>query len=771
MPDVTRGAGNLPSELTSFVGRRRELAETRRLLASARLVTLTGASGVGKTRLALRAAADVRRAFPDGVWFVPLAELRDPALLAYTIATTLGLTDQAGAQVAGLAEFLEDQRVLLVLDNCEHVLDACAVLVAKLLSATSSVRVLATSRQLLRADGEQVLVVPPLPVPSAGEPAVEAVTLFAERAAAVVPGFTVDSSNRDTVVRICRRLDGIPLALELAAVRLRVLSLGQLLERLDDRFRLLTGGSRSAPGRQQTLEAAIAWSFDLCTGAEQAVWEAVSVFAGGFDLEAAEAVCAAAGIDAGEVLDLVAGMVDKSILARLDGTFGRSARYGMLETLREFGDVKLVASGREEAVRGAQVDYVVRLTRRYRDENFGPHQLEWVERMRREQPNVRVALEHCMSGGPEGACRAAEITGPLWDYWFAGGYVREGYRWLRASLARDAGCDLLVHARAVQGAAFAAIQIGDEEPARAMLAELRELAEALDDDGLRAGWAQCAGAGTFYLGDLVGGRQLLEQALAGFRRTGDLAQVCNTLILLAAVLFYLDEPAGLPVAEEALALCETHQADWSKAYALWAVAIHTWRHGDHRRASALLREAIGMRLTDRTQLALNLSALAWCAGAGGEHERAAGLLGAASAIWRLSGAAVSETRPHQQFEQECEARAREALGDDAYHAAFAATSGGGVDEAIAYALAEKPAGPRPARRSRESSPGGLTRREREIAELVADGLSNKQIAARLVIAQRTAETHVENILTKLGFTSRAQIAAWLTEQRAGEDGT
>ncbi|WP_027930805.1 ATP-binding protein [Amycolatopsis thermoflava] len=772
MPDVSRGAGNLPSELTSFVGRRRELAETRRLLASARLVTLTGVGGVGKTRLALRAAADVRRAFPDGVWFVPLAELRDPALLAHTIATTLGLTDEAGAQVGGLAEYLEDQRVLLVLDNCEHVLDACAVLVAKLLSATSSVRVLATSRQLLRADGEQVLVVPPLPVPSEGEPAVEAVTLFAERAAAVVPGFTVDASNRDTIVRICRRLDGIPLALELAAVRLRVLSVEQLLQRLDDRFRLLTDGSRTAPDRQQTLEAAIAWSYDLCSRAEQAVWSAVSVFAGGFDLEAAEAVCAAVGIGPDEVLDLIAAMVDKSILVRRDGTFGRAAWYGMLETVREYGHVQLVRSGRENAVRGRQVEHCARLARRYHTESFGPHQLDWVGRMRREQPNIRVALEHCVSGGPEGACRAAEITGPLWDYWFAGGYVREGYRWLRASLAQEVARDTPAHALALQGAAFVAAQIGDEEPARAMLAELRELADALDDDNLRAGWAQCAGMGSMFLGRLDRGRELMEQALDGFLRTGDEMQACNTRILLAAALFFLDDPEGLVVAEAALAQCEEHQAGWSRAYALWAVAINTWRRGDHRRASALLREAIAMRQPDRTQLAFTLTALAWCAGAAGEHERAAGLLGASSAVWRISGAGVAETGPYRQFDEECEARARDALGDDGYTRAFAATSGFDVDEAIAYALAEKPGGPRAPRRGRQSSPGGLTRREREIAELVADGLSNKQIAGRLVIAQRTAETHVENILTKLGFTSRAQIAAWLAEQRAAPgDGT
>ncbi|MDQ0382250.1 ATP-binding protein [Amycolatopsis thermophila] len=771
MPDSSRGAGNLPSELTSFVGRRRELAETRRLLASARLVTLTGAGGVGKTRLALRAAADLRRAFPDGVWFVPLAELRDPGLLAHTIAATLGLTDEAGSQVSGLADYLEDKRVLLVLDNCEHVLQACAVLIAKLLSATSSVRVLATSRQLLRADGEQVLVVPPLPVPTDGEPAVEAVTLFAERAAAVVPGFTVDASNRDTVVRICRRLDGIPLALELAAVRLRVLSLDQLLQRLDDRFRLLTDGSRTAPDRQQTLEAAIAWSFDLCSRAEQAVWAAVSVFAGGFDLEAAEAVCAGVGIGQGEVLDLVAGMVDKSILVRRNGTFGRTAWYGMLETVREYGQLKLVRSGREDAVRARQVAYIVRLAARYREESFGPQQLEWIERLRRDQPNIRVALEYCLLD-PARAGDAALIAGPLWDFWFAGGFVAEGYRWLKSAVTLDPERGTHRRGLALQAAAFTGIQLRDAEQVRVMLAELHDLAEELDDDELRAGWALCAGSADFYGGDLVGGRALLEEALERYRRIGNARHVTNTLLVLAAALFFLADPAGERVAEEALALCDEHQAAWVKTYALWAVALQSWRNGDYRRSAALLRESLTLQRTDRSQVAFALSGLAWCATAAGRHERAAGLFGAARAVWRLSGSKTYVTRPHVAFDEACRAQSEQVLGAEVFQRAYAATLDLDLDEAVAFALAEKPAAPGAQVKRRAELPGGLTRREREIAHLVAEGLSNKQIATRLVIAQRTAETHVENILTKLGFTSRAQIAAWLTEQRAAaEDGT
>ena len=375
MPEELRNPGALPAELTSFVGRRHELAEIKRLLSVSRLVTLTGMGGVGKTRLALWAAAEIRRAFPDGVWFVPLAELSDPGLLPNTIATALGL--RTGGAVAGVAEYLEDKQLLLILDNCEHLVPACAVLAAKLLSATTGVSILATSRQVLRADGEQVLPVPPLEVPELDEPGHrEAVTLFADRAAAVLPGFRLTAENRDVVRRICRRLDGIPLAIELAVVRLRVLSPEQILARLDDRFRLLTTGSRTALPRRRTLEAAIDWSFELCTPAEQRVWAAVSVFTAGFDLDAAEAVCADEEIAAEDVLDLIAGMVDKSIITRRNGTYGRTAWFRMLETVREYGQAKLAESGHAEGVRVRHAAYYVELVRRYWADGFSPQQLE-----------------------------------------------------------------------------------------------------------------------------------------------------------------------------------------------------------------------------------------------------------------------------------------------------------------------------------------------------------------------------------------------------------
>jgi len=345
---VSSGRGTLPAELTSFVGRRRELATTRQMLASSRLLTLTGVGGVGKTRLALRMAGEVRRTFPDGVWFVELAALHDSQLVPYTLANALELRQVSPEPTADLAHYLEEKRLLVVLDNCEHLTDACAVLASKLLAAAPGLRIVATSRHVLGVEGEQILPVPPLSTPAAetevgaGDAThYESVALFVDRATAVAPDFEIVDANRAAVLELCRRLDGIPLAIELAAVWLRILSPAQILDRLEDRFRLLTTVRPASPARQQTLDAAIAWSFDLCSPAEQLLWARLSVFSGGFDLEAAEEVCSGDGIARVDVLTLVASLVNKSIIIRKQATEHTTAWYQMLETIRQYGVTQL----------------------------------------------------------------------------------------------------------------------------------------------------------------------------------------------------------------------------------------------------------------------------------------------------------------------------------------------------------------------------------------------------------------------------------------------
>ena len=426
------GLGMLGGELTGFVGRRRELAGVREALARARLVTLTGPGGTGKTRLAVRAAAEMRRGFRDGVRVVELAALRDPALLAAEVARSLGLLDQSSRWgVATLAERLAARQILLVVDNCEHLRDACAVLVGALLRACPELRILATSREVLGVTGEVTFPVPPMPVPAEGAlPGAqsllgyEAVRLFAERGAAVLPGFAIDAGNGQAVAELCRRLEGIPLAIELAAVRLRSMSPGQILARLEDRFGLLSLGDRAQP-RHETLRAALTWSYDLMTEAEQALWARCSVFTGSFDLDAAGAVCAGQGIAPAAVADLVDALVAKSVLLRRPG--GERARYGLLDTIREYGRRRLQETGQERLIQRRHRDWYAALAAR--QDGLGAQQIQWIDRLDADHPNLRAALEFSLSQ-PGEAAAGLRMACDLWLYWESRGHLTEGRRFV-----------------------------------------------------------------------------------------------------------------------------------------------------------------------------------------------------------------------------------------------------------------------------------------------------------------------------------------------------
>ena len=415
-------SGNLPAEVTSFVGRRHEVAGVRRMLATNRLVTLTGAGGVGKTRLAQRVGGEARRAFPDGVWFVELAELRDPGLVAVTVGEALGIREEAvGGDSAGLTAFLADRQALLILDNCEHLIDACADLAGALLPACPGLRILATSRQALRLAGEATLAVQPLSVPDPDLPATpaelsrnESVNLLVERAGAVLPGLELTDENCATIARLCQALEGVPLAIELAVARLRVLTMEQILDRLTDRYRLLTSGARNAPARQQTLRALVDWSWDLCSADERTLWARASVFAGGFELDAAEQICGDESLPADTVLDLIESLVDKSVLTR--SADGPRARYRMLEVVREYGAARLAEAGEQPAVAARHRDWFAALAS-YGDRHWvSPDQAVLMRRLRHEQANLRVALEHAITvGPPRTRPRSPRSTPGCWD--------------------------------------------------------------------------------------------------------------------------------------------------------------------------------------------------------------------------------------------------------------------------------------------------------------------------------------------------------------------
>ena len=773
---TSSGRGALPAELTSFVGRRRELAETRRLLASSRLLTLTGVGGVGKTRLAVRMAVEVRRTFPDGVWFVELAALHDPQLLAQAVANALDLRQVSADPSADLASYLEPQRLLVVLDNCEHLTDACAMLVSKLLAAAPGLRILATSRHVLGIEGEQILLVPPLSVPDADREVLagdathfESVALFLDRATAVAPGFEIEDENRTAVVELCRRLDGVPLAIELAAVWLRILSPAQILDRLEDRFGLLTTGRRTAPARHQALDATVGWSFDLCSPTEQLMWARLSVFSGGFDLGAAEEVCSGDEIAREDVLNLVAGLVNKSIIVRKPTTEHTPAWYQMLETIRQYGAERLAELDQTQPLRLRHRDHYRTLATRFAAESFSSAQADWFVRLRREHDNVRAALESCLAD-TEQAPVALDIAAPMWNFWFAG-FLREGHRYLVRALAL-ATEPTPSRATALWATGYLAMFAGEFEQTGRMLADASELAERFDDDLLRARIKECSGHALMYQGDLPAAVALLEQALAAYRAAGDPLGEFDTLVLLAAAMFFLEDPRDAEFAGQALTLADHHGALSSKAYALWSIGVSQWRSGEHEQATASLRQCVRLfqPMHDLTGLSFGVQALSWCATSVSLDERAARLLGASQAVWRASGAKVDETSAYTMIDHRCQTAVRDAVGAAEFEQAFADGASYSLEQAVALALGQEtgtqPSDQPGSARFGPGAPGGLTRRELEIAQLLAEGLSNKDIAARLVISQRTVETHVDRILSKLGFASRHQVASWVAEQQS-----
>jgi len=761
-----RSSGNLPAEITSFHGRRHERTEIKRLLSGTRLLTLTGFGGVGKTRLALRTADDLQRAFRDGAWLVELATLTDPALLADTTAKSLGLrTRGQDSATDALVDHLRSRDLLLVLDNCEHLLEACALLTGTLLRACPGLRVLATSREPLGCRGESVLPLAPLALPAEGGVAdgsvtgYDAISLFTDRARSADPRFDPAEADREVIAAICRRLDGIPLALELAAVRLRGLSLAELLDQLSGHFQLLGAGNRGAPARQRTLRECIEWSYELCTAAERRLWAQASVFAGDFEIDAVEAVCET-GDDAAPVLETVLSLVEKSILTR-DEHGGRT-RYRMLGVIRRYGEEMLREPGEHLAVRRRHRDFYADLVARAEPEWFGVHQRRWMHRMALEHPNLRAALEFCLRD-PGEAEAGLEIAGRLRDVWIALGALGEGAHWF-GRLLNAGPVAPRAQARALWAAAWLAVMKGDLTTAKPLIAAGERVARDLDEP-TRALMTQVSGIYAMFAGDLPRAIARTGQALEVFRATGDRVQEISTLIMAQMAHGYAGETEqALERYAACLELAEEVGDTWFRSYAIWnAGAIH-WQCGRTDEALALLREALRLKrgITDELGLAMCLETLSWVT-ADFDPRLAATIVGVAGARWAKMGDLVATLRWTGPAHTDTEARLRAELGDSEFEQAVRA--GGALDPEEGLDVAAVKDTPAPAPRPARETDTVLTRRELEVAALVMRGLTNKEIAGKLVIAQRTAETHVEHILTKLGFTSRAQIASWLIEQR------
>jgi predicted ATPase/DNA-binding CsgD family transcriptional regulator len=757
--------GNLPAELTSFVGRRRELGEVKRRLAATRLLTLTGAAGIGKTRLALRAAAETLRGFPDGAWLVDLAPLEDPALVTQAVFAALGLQDQSQSwPISTLTDHLAPRRLLVVLDNCEHLLDASAVFAGTVLRACPQVRILATSRQALGVAGEVRLPVPALSVPQpeeAGSPervlCSDSVALFEERAASAFPGFRVDGSNSVAVTRLCQALDGMPLALELAAVRMATHSIAQLMEGLGDRLPALGRGDRSGASRHQTLGAAIDWSYNLLTAEERLLWARLSAFAAGFELDAARQVCGDAVLPVGDIQELVAGLIEKSIVVREPGR--DPVRLRLLETMRQYGRDRLRQRDEETAIRSRHCGWVIQLAAAAARPDAG--QAAAFGRVQRELGNVWAALDF-LGKEPGQAERGLKLIYDLGVYWVVRGPLTDAQRVLASMLEADGG-DSVARAEGLCVAGQLARARRDEQTARSLLEESLRM-------GRRVSSAEVIGWSLYYLAviawvlhEIPQAIELADRVLAHGDAMDDAQLRAATLTMLASLRVQQgDHAQALALGAEAVSASERLGEIYFRSFALWVIAVGRLRLGELNEAESFGRQAVALKdqLGAGEGLAMTLETLAWIAGARGDAERAARLLGAAESVFQAIPATLLPM--WQPLREDCAARARGRLGGQGFLAAFDRGLVMSKDEAVADALERTPAPlTRAAHSRRGTSP--LTRRELQVAKLVAEGVGNRQIAAQLFISERTVETHVTNMLNKLNLSSRMQLARWVAD--------
>jgi predicted ATPase/DNA-binding CsgD family transcriptional regulator len=800
-----RGSGrppenNLPLVLSSFVGREKELAEVERLLAGGiRLLTLTGPGGCGKTRLALEAAREASGRFEDGAWWVGLAPLSEPDLVPRAVASALGVREAPGRSLEEvLVEHLKARSTLLVLDNCEHLIGACAALADALLPSCPSLRILATSREALGIAGERAWLVPSLTLPDDPQrlPPVEelsryeAVRLFVERTEAVSAGFVLEGQNAPAVARVCWRLDGIPLAIELAAARVRVLSVEQIAERLDDCFRLLTGGSRMALPRQRTLRATIDWSHDLLSEDERRLFRRLSVFAGGWTLGAAEAICAGDGIEEGEVLDLLSRLVDRSLVVarERDGEM----RYRFLETVRQYGREKLEESGEAEDVRWRHALFFLELAEDAESAMLGPQQHTWMERLEVEHDNLRAALGFLllaakMAGVPpwgtvqEAIERGLRLAGALRRFWWARAYYTEGRAWLEEFLdlagasGRTAERAKVLHALGVLIHRNADYPAGDHVVARSRLEESVGIYRELGDEPRTAAVLWDLGRLSNEAGDWEMARSSLEESIELERRAGNERGVALARSSLGFTFLLRGEhgPARAHVEESIRVLRRLGSPDEVKRCLLFLGHLACDR-GDYAAARARFAEMMEGAVLEQNPWTAPFVLMAYAHLAAGERRaaRALTLAGAADALQHTVGTSMGPA--YQAYLRRDLERAWRALGEEEGAAAWEAGRAMTLEEAAAYAQ-DGPATPREEDTHRpptaeavsvrggvpdEPHPDGLTAREAEVLGLLAEGKTNRQIAAELFLSVSTVQRHVANLYAKIGAHGRAEATAY-----------
>jgi predicted ATPase/DNA-binding CsgD family transcriptional regulator len=753
--------GNLPADATSFVGRRRELAEIRKKLTTARVVSLVGPGGVGKTRLAIRAAADLGRGFSDGAWLVELADLHDAALVTNAVVAALDLRDQAATTpLQVLASHLQDKQLLLVVDNCEHLLGATAQLVSGIIRTAPGVRVITTSREPLQVSGEYVVPVPPLELPERDEAGPlsllrqnEAVMLFTERAAAASGRFELTALNQAAVVQVCRRLDGLPLAIELAAARTRALPVEQIVDLLDDRFALLTRGGREALPRHQTLRATIDWSYDLLTPGEQALLRRLCVFGGSLTAEDAGSVCSFDERSAAEMPDMLVSLMDKSLVMRED--FRQRAGYRLHETMREYASLKLREANEQDLVEERCLEYYrTRCLASAEQARYGL--LEWLAWADLEIDNVRAVLQRCIARGD--LARGLDIAASLGYFWITRG-TTESVRWLDQLLvAGDASPQAEIRACYFRG--WLSLLRAEPEDARRWLARAVATARRA---GLLSDLAQSlslAATAENSSGDPAAAGRLIEEAEALTLQLDDYPATIELLQARAVhALFAGATKEARDLSSEGVRLSQEAGDIHLLESFLRNLANVAMLEGDLDTTKA--RTVAGLRLAreidNRIAQFYGLSVLAWHAANSRQPRLGARLLGAAERLGIGAGADI--IGPFAPFLDQAKESAISVLGTSKFEAEF---NGGKLlsrESALQLALGET--AHVAVDRADDIESGPLAKREVDVARLIAEGLTNRQIAARLFISEPTVATHIRNIMNKLGYNSRAQIAGWL----------
>ncbi|MQY16632.1 putative HTH-type transcriptional regulator [Streptomyces sp. RB5] len=669
--------GNLPAELTRFIGRDADLDRLAGALAGARLVTVTGVGGVGKSRLALRAATQLKERFPDGVWLV---DATAGGTVAHTALQALAPPDPGGLRPPDLlVRRLAGRRALLVLDGCERAGAECAELTATLLRGAPELRVLATGRRPLTVDGERMFPLAPLPEG-------DAVRLFTDRARTLVPGFALEGEQARTVAGLCRRLDGIPLALELAAGRLRGLTPEQLVRRLDDRFRLLVSSGRGRPARHRTLRTTIGWSHELCAPPERLLWARLSVFAGDFDLDAAEFVCGGEGLDSRDVAEVLGELVAQSVVVREE--WRGQVRFRLLDTVREYGARWLPSAAEEERLRGRHRDWYLGTAVWAELDWFSPAQSEVPGRVERELPNLRSALEHCLCRPGEGHL-GQQLTSSLWFYWLACGRLTEGRVWLNRALAAGSD-DSAARSRALWVSGWLYLLAGEPATGRAELLESARLADLADDAASGAHTRQGLGVLHAVTGDVQQAVETLRDVLHRLRELGRL----DSLALLAqsqlglCLAFAGDTDEALGLLAEAYDLAVEHGELWARSCTLYAWGYTLWRRGVTVRALELSLECLAIKRTfrDVVGMTMTLEHIAPLV-ASRDPALAARLHGGAADGWQTVGPERFHSAHFDLPHSEAERLARAALGDEGYRDAVAEGRRLGLAEAVEELLA------------------------------------------------------------------------------------